>query len=129
MKEAWVATRKLHGDGMGMVRCWWAARGKARAVQCLGLFVSLSWNTLDKTHFKYTTALVHSSRGRSLGSKSSIREACGSRVAWKGGKRGVKPFHSKVIDLGGQSSHGFVTSYRPHLSEFNTWTLGDRFKP
>lgn len=91
MKESCVSTQKLHRGSMGMVRCWCAARGKARAVQRLGLFVLLSWNTLDWTHFKYTTALVHGSRGRSLGSKSSTREARGSRVAWKGGKGGSNP--------------------------------------
>lgn len=116
MKEVCVVTWKLHRGGVGMVRCWCAARGEARAVQHLGLFVLLSWNALDRIHFEYTTALVHGSRGRSLGSKSSIQEARGSRVARKGGKGGIKPFHSKVIDLGGQSSHGFVTFYRPHLS-------------
>lgn len=88
MKEACVATRKLHRGGMGMVRCWCAARGEARAVQHLGLFVLLSWNASDRIHFKYTTALVHGSRGRSLRPKSSIGEARGSRVARKGGKGG-----------------------------------------
>lgn len=91
MKEACVATRKPHRGGMGMVRCWCAARGEARAVQHLGLFVLLSWTALDWIHFKYVTALVHGSRARSLGSKSSIREARGSRVARKGGKGGSNP--------------------------------------